>query len=213
MPTHTCPSLSSDTWVRAGRGRSFQFYACDEEVLQLLQSSLPQGLGPYSLIGTYVEAIGRTPIHRFVTAAVGEFPTLRAKGIWQFFLRSWQATPTLDLPADATLAACLSLYGMVSIQHGCTLKGQWQWSSIGLVNRIRNTFTEELVAHESYEQLFRTLKPRIRKILQYATEHMMPDGSVQESTSLRMSRQFAERCNSGEILAKDRVGRTLVKTV
>ncbi len=211
MPAHSTLTFTPDTWLRAGRGRSFQFYATDEEVLQVLRTCLPEALGPYSLIGSYVVTSGHRPVHHFISATPDEFLTVRANGVWQFFLRSWQLTPRLDLPADETLNACLSLHGMVNIQQGRILKGHWQYSNIGMANRVQHTVTHQLVVHQSYERLFTTLKRAIDKILYFATEHIMADGSVQESRHLRMSRHFAELCSSGEILAKDRVGCKVVK--
>lgn len=195
-----------DNWYRDSHGRSFQFYACDEEILEVLQSALPEAFSPYSLIGSYVEKHGRKYFHRFIEDSVNGFLSMRAESIWQFFIRSHQITPEVKLPNDNDVDMYLSLNGLVNLQQGSIRKGCWQPCAIGLVNRIRNTQTNEMMIHKHYECVFATLKSTIRKKMQYSTKHVMADNSIEESKTLMMSTLFANQCISGDIQAIDRVG-------
>jgi hypothetical protein len=197
-------------WYRDTRGRSFEFYACDEELAQMLADSLPQELAPFSLVATHVEKLGRRQyVHRHVTAGTDRFVELRQEGIRHFNLCSDYITPSLVLPKNQAVSAIVSTNGLVDIQAGFARKGKLEESSIGLVNRIRNKHTDEVVVHAEYELVFHALKSAVRKRLAYTTERVMPDGAVKKSTTLRMTAMFADRCMAGEIVARDRVGRRI----
>jgi hypothetical protein len=46
--------LDLDNWIRQGPGKVFQFTASDEQVVKILQSSLPTQFAPYSIWGTFM---------------------------------------------------------------------------------------------------------------------------------------------------------------
>lgn len=202
----TMIEYSPTGWMRDGRGHSFQFYVCDEEILEVLTTALPDAFEPYSVIGTYVETHGRRSVHRAISRSVDEFLAMRKEGIWQFFLHSLKLTPNLKMPMDYTVDQCLSLGGLVNLQQGRMLKGRWQYGATGVVNRIRNIQTNDVITHDSYERIFRAVKAAIREKLSFTTIRKSSDGVVKESKSLLMSSLFAKRCQLGTIVADSMPG-------
>ena len=193
-------------WYREGRGRGLDFYACDEELAEVLQVGLPKPYAPYSLVGSYVEKQGREYVHRYVERAVTDFLDLRSGGIWYFFLRSAAITPSLTLCDGRCADRDLSFSGLLNIQHGSVRKGKRGKSRLGIVNKVQNERTNELIVHKEYERVFNALRAAIRKRLVYTSVLVTLDGRRIDSKWPTMTELFAARCQSGELVADQDVG-------
>jgi hypothetical protein len=171
--------MQREDWERAGRGRSLQFFATDEEVERLLSDVLPEEYEPFLLVGVDVCRQGDGYVRRPFEFKIRDFrlalesPQGRR---WSFFLGSGRLTPQLradELPADE---AVFSLSGLVHLQHGRQHRGLWTESSIGVVDRVRNIDTGEVREHERYLGIYKTLESASRKILKYPAIQKFADG-------------------------------------
>lgn len=198
---------NEDEWARDTRGRCYSFFACDEEIIEVMKTALPEQYMPYSLIGTYLEKEpkGKKYVDKYFLGEIDDLPTLRSR-TWQFFVRSTVLTPDLTSCDQTRITACLSLSGLVGLQHVRIRRGKRQETDITQVNRVYNIQSNAMVEHAEYARVFNAFKRALQKRLVFGTRKGMPDGTMKESTTLRMTELFAERCKSGEIVAAVDVG-------
>jgi len=201
----------TNTWFRTSRGKVLQFYALDEEVEVALSDALLSKYGPYIIAGSVMVKQDKRYIQEAFFCGLEEFRELRKKGLWKFFVLSKELTPDLKVAPGDDVSAILSLNGLVNLQQGLITKGKWCDSSIGVVNRVANSVTNEGLYHEGYVEIFNALKRRLKKILVYTTVSTWLTGERHESKSILMSEGFAEKCRRGEIIAWASPGRPLKK--
>jgi hypothetical protein len=169
--------FSPDDWVRATRGRDFQFVATDNEVQQWLEDFLPAEYAPYKLIGRIVERVEKKKyVRKWPVFEFAEFEqtvkTHRCHWFWIWsMLVSPEMTDVIELK-EGDHEPPFGAYGLLSLDHASLhTSGKTLESHIGLVNKLANRFTGELITHESYEKVFRTLKRKIKQLLKYSTFH------------------------------------------
>lgn len=188
--------LSGDSWQRYGRGKIVQFFATDEEVCEFLEECLPREFAPYSLLWVRFIEDGNKYRHEYVASDLGDFLELRAQGVWKFFLRSKVLTPGAFPESTAPVDWSWSFSGLVNIQQGRLRQGRQEWSGLGIVDKAQNKETGEIVSHEGYLKIFNVLKKSLRKRLLYNTVKARPNGTLDESKSIRMTEGYAEWCRS-----------------
>ena len=145
----------TDNWVRQSRGRTFDFDLQDSEVQDLLMQCLPTEFGPYTLIGTYLEKVGKLYEERFLETKLDQYLELRKRDISDIFVKSEQLTGQFDYSDKEGLFGLLPTNGLINIQVDVLpafLDG------VGIVNRIINEDTGEIVTHVEYEQIFKAMK-------------------------------------------------------
>lgn len=195
-------SVAGD-WARYSRGRGIDFYATDEEVESVLKECLLPRYAPYLLVGSSSVKEGAKYIQKPFSFEVEQFSELRRRGEWHFFFRSMKITPEMRFSYGEDVSAIMSLSGLVHLQHGSMNGKRWSASSIGIVDKVENTQTHELMLHKEYLEVFYALKKGIRKLLLYPTVKMYSDGRVFKSKSVLMSQRMAEKYRKGEILLLD----------
>ncbi len=144
-----------DVWVRQSRGRTFDFDLQDGEVQDLLMQCLPTEFGPYTLIGTYLEKVGKLYERRFLETKIDQYLELRKKKIWQIFVKSEKITGQIDYSSKDDLNALLPTNGLTIIQVDLPRESP---GFAGIINRIINEETGEIVTHVEYEQIFKAMK-------------------------------------------------------
>ena len=100
-----------DNWVRQSRGRTFHFELQDSEVQDLLVQCLPTEFGPYTLIGTYLEKVGKLYERRFLETKLDQYLELRKKEIWTIFVKSEKITGRIDYSDKE------GLFGLLPTNH------------------------------------------------------------------------------------------------
>ena len=92
---------------------------------------------------------------------------LRPDDPWQYFLRSRRLTPAIPAPSPQPgvgWPASFATNGLVLLQHpDHTRKADRSWSSIGIVNRVRNQETDEVREHDEYDDLYALIKRALAK--------------------------------------------------
>ena len=201
---------NEDEWTRGRHGRRFSFFACEEEITDVMNSALPGEYAPYSLIATYLEKErhGKKYVEKHIVGGMDELSRLRSH-TWKFFIHSTVITPDLRTCVESRFSACLSLSGLVCLQHGLVRRGKSEETDITFVNKVENIQSGAVVEHVEYGRIYSAFKRAIQKRLVFGTKKRMPDGTIKESTTLRMTELFAQRCKSGEIAAAADVGSRL----
>ncbi len=147
-----------DKWWRHGRGRSHEFLLADEEIQALLSESLPPEFGPYTLIGTYLEKEGKVHKYRFIETDINQYFTLRKKGIWAVFIKSYRITGQLKDCDDNNIHKLFPINGLPIVQrHDKIFDGGKKNGRIAIVNKIMNSETGEIVSHSDYEKIYNVL--------------------------------------------------------
>ena len=159
--------LNPDEWRRVGRGRVQSFDLSVEAVQEVLVVALPDDYRPYYLLafsmvkrGTlytpHCEQIGFDQLAQYVGA-----------GMWNFNLGSHVLTPELgQLKVMEVPLATLSTNGLINVQCGLRTKKDVQRPSFGIVDKVGNLETHEVVVHSEYFAVYRRLcaaaKARVR---------------------------------------------------
>jgi len=156
-------------WQRAGRGRSFQFYALDDEVGEWLIASLPPESAPY-LVFREQSANGRLIVHEWpIDEIAASFAEDRNARHW---IKSARLTPALQvedvsLPRDL---GRLSFSGLISVVLGADWNGRREETNLGLVDRIRHVETGEERGQPGYLGIFERLRRAMRERLIVETQ-------------------------------------------
>jgi len=188
-----------DSWDRKGRGKSFQFFATDAEVAEVLGCSLPAKFAPYSLMAVKKEKLEGRFVQRPVHLEIPDFLEQRRKGTWRFFLRSHALTPELHLPEGIPIDRLFAFNGLMNVFHGVMHRGRLSASVVGVVDRITNRATQQTIHHKHYVEIFQSVKSGITPLLRYRS--VFSKGSVPfEDSSILISEKAAALHRQEEVL-------------
>ena len=185
-----------DKWDRYGRGRGIDFFATDEELYEFLDKTLPKEFEPYTLVWSKPIKEGRDYQYEQNENELTQFIELRSQGLWMFFIRSKVLTPEIFQATTALPDGAWGLNGLINIQQGRKSKKGLEFSSISLVDKIQNVETGEIVTHDEYLAIFNKLKKTLRKQLRYTSKKKRPDGTIEESKTILMTKGYAEFCRA-----------------
>ena len=186
-------------WTGVGRGRDFQFFATDEDIMEILSDALPEEFGPYALLAPYPEVHGKGYREAVRRRAVSDFAGLRAEGFELFQIESHAITGEVDFSGVQQLGVLLAVNGLLRLHHGdCSKKLGWLPSHLGLLHRIVQQFSGEHHEHREYDRIFGCLKRAVRKRLRYRTESVHEDGANYDY-SISMTELFKQAVERGEI--------------
>ena len=188
-------------WQRSGRGKSFEFYVLDEEVLHVLMSALPRDFEPYSIIGTANRVADGTYVQQATEVNIEYFSKLRDKGIWQFFVRSKLLTDSLNLDTCENLDGYLASCGLILLQQGLITKGKYNASRLALVNEVKHQQTGEVRRCFEYSKIYTALVRSFKSLLVHKVTTQFLDGAERVLTQPIMSTKFAAQVVSGKIQA------------
>jgi hypothetical protein len=156
-------------WNRVGRGRSFQFYALDDEVAELLVNTLPADFAPY-VVFREQWAHPRFVVHeRAIDDIARSFAEDRDARHW---IKSDVLSPALlsdDISVPSDLGK-LSFSGLISVRLGTDWHGRREDTDLGLIDRIRHDETGEERRQPEYLSIFERLRRSMRKRLVVQTE-------------------------------------------
>jgi hypothetical protein len=201
------PSL----WVRAGRGRVFEFYATTDELQLWLNRYLPEPHGPYALVGSDLLRSGPRFEESPFACSISELvPCMsgakRPRNV--LFIQSASLSPSLENAPASDFRRWCSLNGLINVQHGFVDNNGQDVSVIGIVDQIRCIETGETRKHSRYLSIFNALKRALVKHLIYSTVRVGRDGESHESTSLRMSQGAVDAHRAG-VAFRDQPGRLI----
>lgn len=187
-------------WQAGTRGRSCQFLATDQDVYDLLNTTLVELDAPYTIIG-YENTKERDRFHHVTKeCGISVFLSLRAEGFRYFFIRSLGISPDMDLSRRRFVDQFLAVNGLIQLSHGSinTSVG-WAPSAIALVNKIARKTTGDLFVHEDYEKVFSRLRQAVKGMPGFKVLRRRPDEREVEETQIHMTADFANKLRSGEI--------------
>jgi hypothetical protein len=187
-----------DSWARAGRGRSLQFFCTDAEMQDWLNTCLPARYSPYHLVGVDKVREGHAYVDRTFGCEVSDLLQCMQGSVgerWQFWIWSDKLTPGLHLylPRSERPDVLCSLNGLVLVQHGLRRGNLRDASAIGINDQVENSLTGELREHAGYLELFKALRKAIEKSLCYATIQRFRDGHEEEDARVRRMTMEAAR--------------------
>jgi len=158
-----------DGWYRAGRGRSMQFYATDEEVAEWLVETLPVQHAPYVILREEWSH-PRMVVHSYALDDVAaSFAADRSARHW---IKSEVLSPELE-PRDVRRTddlSKLSFSGLIAIRVTDEFSGRMEPASMAMTDRIRHEATGEERRQPEYLRIFERLRRSMRKRLVVETE-------------------------------------------
>jgi len=190
------PIYDVDNWYRVGRGHVLQFFATDDEVQDWLNTMLPPEYEPYTLVGADLVKIDKKKyIEKGFEFDIQDFKKAiyeKEEPRWQYWIRSKVLTPELDFSRHKMITWILSYTGLVGLDHGGQVKDMGRdASSIGIVERVRNKNTSEIIKHKEYLKIFSTLSRQIKKHLCYTSFWKFKDGTEREDFKLQLMTEKA----------------------
>jgi hypothetical protein len=156
--------ISGKEWVSGSRGRSWVFRLDADEIVGALSKIAAKRDDTFTLLSCVrTERDGKW----FSTYTEMPLDALTLEGPWQYFVRSRNLAPVI--PANEPLSgvgwpSLFALNGMLLLHHPDPVgprNGPSQ-SSIGLMHRVGNTTTGEVVEHAEADQIFHALKRALR---------------------------------------------------
>ncbi len=153
-----CGLLDSSVWQRVGRGRSQNFDLSAEAIQELLQTALPDVYQPYFLL--IFSMVKKGPVYTPQCEQVGfeQFAEYAERGRWNFNLGSHVLTPALARePIFELPQAILSTNGLINVQCGLKTKRGAEIPAFGLVDKVANVETYDVVEHTEYLAIYRKL--------------------------------------------------------
>jgi hypothetical protein len=153
-----------DDWMRDGRGRHWEFDLPTDALRQALQQVATKRNDRFELLSCFRERNGPTWSSLYEPQSLHQ---LSLDGPWQYFVRSLTLTPAIPEPEPLPgvgWPAVFATSGLVVLHHPDharkTAPGR---SSIGIVNRVRNQSTGEIVEHREYDSVFMAMKRALQK--------------------------------------------------
>jgi hypothetical protein len=180
MSQTTSMIVVQSEWSRLGARGQFQFFATDDEIAELLARSLPDDLGPFSLVGAEeVRDVFRSKLVSFECPAQDFRNCLTgpSEPRHQFFIRSEVLSPDLQVGPSPLVVNLLALNGLVLLQHGFVVHGARQPSSLAVTDRVRNDLTGEIRDYAGYRRVYQALVRAVKRLTCYSTIKQFPDGS------------------------------------
>jgi hypothetical protein len=155
--------LDPSIWVRDGRGRSSTFVAATDIVSAAIQSVASEDSDSFSLVQCFRTTEAGTSKSSFRSLKVDQ---LALDGSWQYFIRSSTLTPVLpsvEPKPGVGWPAIFACNGLILLHHpnpAADSEESPPQSSIGIVHRVANTETGEVLTHAAYDAIYRRLKTR-----------------------------------------------------
>ncbi len=107
---------------------------------------------------------------RVTAHALSDIPALTRAGEWYFFLRSLTITPEVDWTlADSPCALC-SVNGLIGLQHPEPV--QRRVSTLGIVWKVVDHETGDVVVHDAYLAAYNALKRQVKRLLGDKPSHL-----------------------------------------
>lgn len=140
-----------ENWYRVGHGRGFSYRASSEEVVSVLRGVLPKEYEPYLLVNVNLVKQGKVYVEKATTHAIEELVQIATPKNWDFFILSRAISGDVD-PSQATRPGPFcSLNGMLNLQH------RGASGSLGIVGKVSNELTGEVVEHVEYMKVYNAL--------------------------------------------------------
>ena len=187
-------------WYRDGRGHYFPFYATRQEVSAYILDVMSNNPGEYYICGTYYKPIENSRNYDEISFCYSHTQILECleqhASSLNFYIGLENITPSRDLIA-LNKSSVMSINGLVSLQYPSQENkrtGQICPADIGIVSRIFNMATNQVVEHCEYYNLYKKLKTYVKKQLPYRTVY---SGFTQEDRSCKMSDGIFKQWESG----------------
>ncbi|OPZ86602.1 MAG: hypothetical protein BWY76_00875 [bacterium ADurb.Bin429] len=170
-------------WMPLGRGRSYNFYATDDEVIAIIRDAVDPSLRPCKLIGVQtVEEAGSYRQTAQIYNLMDSFDFDVPLDSYTPMIYIWPLPFVPDLPLyDApALYLKLSYHGLVCYERpnwSDTLKPGhriWRESSLLIVDRVINRITGEERSFPEMYKLFTRLRRKMNTVLVYSTIQINP---------------------------------------
>lgn len=154
----------NENWVRQSQGRTFQIEMTDVEVLSRLETALPKRYEPYRLYCLYFEKFGRTYQQRFEETEIETFFRENSKEFRQCFIKSNRLSDFVNLDAVPYPSIFFATNGLINLQRTQGNSPDVPEFSFGIVNRIINESTGEIVVHKEYNSIFNSLRRAFKNL-------------------------------------------------
>jgi hypothetical protein len=153
-----------NTWFRNGRGLRFQFKATDDNIVNILEDCLLSiSLEKFYILATFFNKIGKQYIPSSRKIEAREIPAYSKNDIWSFFIGHDDVTPYSVFAEVDDIDFLASINGLINLQYGRNTRQGVAFPTIGMVNRISNLNTDEIIEHKEYIRIFKHCVKNMKK--------------------------------------------------
>lgn len=177
-------------------GTGILFFFTDEEIIEVLNSSLLPEYGPYVVVTWRWDKKGKV----YVAKTIDQFRELREEGYFHFYIISEKISGRIDISSYGKIIPPLETQGVILLDHGYISKNYgWYSSYIGHVIKSVNSNTGEERVYAEYEEICAALCRAIGGRLSYKAMFATPDGQTVKYDGVGMTRGFVDAIESGDI--------------
>lgn len=188
---------SPQEWSRVG-GSELQFFATDDELVDILDHAVPAEYAPYRGIGRAARKVPNTRTYEWsvfecaLSEAVGCVRRLAVP----FFWLATADTPTGEATLDDEAAR--SFTGLIQIEPIVMRRGGGMGSGrIAYIPRARNLLTRSTEENEDYMRIWDSLRKAIKSRLTWTTIRVFPDGVARENDRHELMTDLAAEAARG----------------
>ncbi|OPZ86601.1 MAG: hypothetical protein BWY76_00874 [bacterium ADurb.Bin429] len=201
--TRVPPQQDPSVWTQCGRARSYNFYATDAEVLQVIRTVFGEKFRPCSLVCLHSAEVEEGK-YRLMTTVRDIEDTINFGEVDSVYI--WCKPLLADLPLGAPISpyqvcAHLGLIRYITAFLGRDRKtGRivMEESTVMLIDHVINTETGEERRYPMMLKLYQKLKRELNKLLIYSTIWTDPETGIQfESDREKMSEGVYQRIVTG----------------
>jgi len=181
------PTENPREWARAGRGLETQFFATDDEIVEILETALPSASGPFHVLGHTLQQNPENGSyeHRVFTCAIDSVLEGLSRASGRLVHLGSEILGGMAPATPETAVAAWSLAGLPLLEHGFAPRGRREGSRIAVVRTVRHVLTGD-VAESPYLPVYRSLAKEIRRRRAWSAVRRRPDGSEDEDDRLQL---------------------------
>jgi hypothetical protein len=153
-----------NAWFRNGRGLRFQFKATDDGIINILEGCLLDiSPGKFYILATFFNKIGKQYVPSSRKIEAKDIPIYSKNDIWSFFIGHDDITPYSVFSGVDDIDFLAPINGLINLQYGRNTRQGVALPTIGMVNRISNLNTNEVIEHKEYVHVFRQCVRHMKK--------------------------------------------------
>lgn len=158
--------LNYNEWTRKGRGLRFEFCSSDDDISSLIRNNFfdESEFQLYIIAGYFVKNANEY-IPKSCKILPEDIPKFKQNGVWDFFIGAEEITPSAELISrkDKHIGLIAPCNGLINLQYGRMTKIGTAHPSVGLVHKVINYESGEVIEHKTYEKMFRKFIRTLKK--------------------------------------------------
>lgn len=154
--------IDPEIWIRYGQGKIIEFELSDEQIETALNIVL-QPADKFFIIAIIMNKIGTKFVESYEIVSVEKMREYAANGIWKYYFGSHEMHDISELNKHNSIERLLLTNGLIMYQHSRIVKNSSVKPVFGIVDKVVNIKTSEILTHNYYLDIFNKLRSTIKQ--------------------------------------------------